>query len=154
MDSLYDDHYLLTFTWTRPTGYKWDVPTTPSLCSINSLEQLTDIETFYLLASRFIISSVQFSHSVVSNSLRPHELQHARIPCTSPVPRACPNSCSLGWQCHPTISTSAVPFSSCLLSFPALGSFPMNQFFTSGGQSIGASASDFPMNIQDWFPLG
>ena len=107
------------------------------------------LDYFYFFFSSDYYASVQFSHSVVSNSLRPHELQHARIPCTSPAPRACPNSYSLGWQCHPTISTSAVPFSSCLLSFPALGSFPMNQFFTSGGQSIGASASDFPMNIQD-----
>ena len=98
--------------------------------------------------------SVQFSHSVMSNSLQPHGLQHARLPCPSPTPRA--NSCPLSRWCHPTISSSVVPFSSCLQSFPASGSFPMSQFFASGGQCIGvsASASVLPMNIQDWFPLG
>ena len=100
---------------------------------------------------------IQFSHSVMSNSLRPHGLQHARPPCPSPTPGVYPNSCPLSW-CHPTISSSVVPFSSCLQSFPALGSFPMSQSFASGGQSIGASASAsasvLPMNIQDWFPLG
>ena len=97
-----------------------------------------------------------FSHSVVSNSLWPHELQHTRLPCPSLSPRACPNSCQLSWWCHPTISSSVIPFSSCLRSFPATGSFPMNQFFTSGGQSTGvsASASALPMNNQGWFPLG
>ena len=102
------------------------------------------------------ISSVQFSYSVVSTYLRPHELQHARLPCPSPTPRAYSNSCPLNQWCHPTISSSVIPFSSCLQSFPASGSFPMSQFFTSGGQSIGASASAsvLPMNIQDWFPLG
>ena len=100
--------------------------------------------------------SVQFSRSVVSNSLRPHGLQHARLPCPSPTPRVYSNSCPLCQWCHPIISSSVVPFSSCLQSFPASGSFPMSQFFTSGGQSIGvsASASVLPMNIQDWFPLG
>ena len=102
------------------------------------------------------ISSVQFSCSVVSDSLRPHGLQHARIPCPSPTPRACSNSCPLSWWCHPTISSSVVPFSSCLQSFSASRSFPLSQFFASGGQSIGASASTsvIPVNIQDWFPLG
>ena len=97
--------------------------------------------------------SVQFSHSVVSNSLRPHGLQHARLPCLSPNPRACSNSCPLNRWCYPTISSSVVPFSSCLQSFPVLGSFPMGQFFASGGQNIGASASVPPMNIKDWFPV-
>ena len=99
---------------------------------------------------------IQFSHSVVSDSLQPHGLQHARPPCPSPTPGACSNSCPLSWWCHPTISSSIVPFSSCLQSFPASGSFPMSQFFSSGSQSIGvsASASVLPMNIQDWFPLG
>ena len=89
-------------------------------------------------------------------TLWPHELQHARPPCPIPTPKACSNSCPSCWWCHPTISSSVIPFSSCLQSFPALGSFPMSQFFTSGGQSIGASASGsvLPMNIQDWFPLG
>ena len=84
-------------------------------------------------------------------TLRPHGLKHARLPYT-PAPRACWNSCPWSWWCRPTVSTSIVPFSSCLQSFPASGSFPM--FFTSGGQTIGASASVLPMNIQDWFPLG
>ena len=99
--------------------------------------------------------SVQFSHSVMSDSLRPHELQHARLPCPLPTPGAFSNSCPLSQWCHPTLSSSA-PFSSCLQSFLASGSFQMSQFFTSGGQSIrvSASASVLPMNIQDWFPLG
>ena len=101
-------------------------------------------------------SSVHFSHSVVSDSLQPHELQHAKPPYPSPTPRVHSNSCPLSWWCHPTISSSIVPFSSLLQSFPASGSFQMSQFFTSGGQSIGISASTsvLPMNIQDWFPLG
>ena len=96
-----------------------------------------------------------FSHSVVSSSLWLHGLQQARLPCPSPTPRACSNSCPLSQWCHPTILSSVVPFSSCLQSFPASGSFPVNQFFTSGGQSIGASASaSVPsVNIQGWFPL-
>ena len=94
--------------------------------------------------------SVQFSRSVVSNSLRPHELQHA----PSPTPGASSNSCPLSRWCHPTISSSVIPFSSCLQSFPESGSFTVSQFFASGGQSIGASASAsvLPMNIQGWFP--
>ena len=101
-------------------------------------------------------SSVQFSHSVVPDSLQPHGLQHARLPSPSPTPGAYSNSCPLSWWCHPTISSSVVPFTFCLQSFPAPGSFPMSQFFPPGGQSIGASAtaSVLPMNIQDWFPLG
>ena len=83
--------------------------------------------------------SVQFRHSVVSDSLRPHGLQHARLPCPSPTTGACSNSCSSSWWCHPAISSSVAPFSSCLQSFPASGSFPMNQFFALGGQSFGAS---------------
>ena len=98
--------------------------------------------------------SVQFSHSVVSESLRPHGLQHTWLPCPSPTPRACSNSCPWSQWCHPTSSFSVIPFSSCLQSFPTSGSFPMTHFFASGGQSIGASASVLPMNIQDWFPLG
>ena len=99
-------------------------------------------------------SSVQFSHSVMSHSLQPHELQHTRLLCPSPAPRACSNSCLSSRWCHPTISSFVIPFSSCLQSFPASGSFPMSQFLTSGGQSIGASASVLPMYIQSWFPLG
>ena len=101
-------------------------------------------------------SSVQFSCSVVSESLWPHGLQHARPPCPSPTPRVYSNSCPSSRWCHITISSSVVPFSSCLQPFPASGSFAMSQFFTSGGQSIAVSvsASVLPMNIQDWFPLG
>ena len=92
----------------------------------------------------------------MSNSLWPHALQHARLPCPSPTPRIYSNSCPLTQWCHPTISPSVVPFSSRHQSFPASGSFPMSQFFAWGGPSIGvsASASVLPMNIQDWFPLG
>ena len=100
--------------------------------------------------------SVQFSRSVVSNSLWPHELQHARPPCPSSTLGVYPNSCPLSWWCHPTISSSVVPFSSRPQSFPASGSFQMSQLFTSGGQSIGVSASTLvlTMNTQDWSPLG
>ena len=98
--------------------------------------------------------SVQFSRSVVSDSSRPHGLQHARPPCPSPTPGVYSNSCPLSRWCHPTISSSGVPFSSHLQSFPASGSFPMSQFFISSGQSIGVSASVLPMNTQDWSPLG
>ena len=94
-----------------------------------------------------------FSRSVVSDSLRPHGLQHARLPCPSPSPRACSSSCPLSQWCHPTISSSVIPFS-CLQSFPASGSFPVSLLFESGGQSIGALASVLPRNIQGWFPLG
>ena len=101
-------------------------------------------------------SSVQFSRSVVSDSLQPHELQHARPPCPSPTPGVYPNSCPSSQWCHPAISSSVVPFSSCSQSLPASGSFPMSQLFAWGGQSIGvsASASVLPMNTQDWSPLG
>ena len=97
------------------------------------------------------LNKVQFSCSVVSNSLWPYGLQHARFLCPSTTPRAYSNSCPLNQWCHPTISSSVIPFSSCLQSFPASGSFPMSQFFASGGQSIGSSvsASVIPMNIQD-----
>ena len=95
-----------------------------------------------------------FSHSVMSDSLQPNELQHTRPPCPSPYSGACSNSCPLSLWCHPTISSSVIPFSSRLQSFPILGSFLMIQLFTSGTQSIGASASVLPMNIQGWFPLG
>ena len=100
-------------------------------------------------------SSVQFSHSVVSNSLRPHELQHAWPPCPSPTPGVHPDSRALSQWYHPTISSSVGPLSSNLQFFPASGSFPMSWFFASGGQSVGvsASASVLPINIQDWFPL-
>ena len=92
----------------------------------------------------------------MSNSLQPRRLQHSRLPCASSTPGACSNSWPLSRWCHPTISSSVFPFSFCLQSFPASGSFPVSQFFESGGQSVGvsASASVLPVNIQDWFPLG
>ena len=101
-------------------------------------------------------NSVQFSHSVVSDSLQPHEPQHARTPCPSPTPGVHPDPCPLSRWCHPTISSSVLPFSSCPQSFPASGSFPVSQLFASGGQSIGVSVSTsvLPMNIQNWSPLG
>ena len=102
----------------------------------------------------FLYDSVQFSCSVMSNSLWPHEVQHARPPCPSPTPRVHPNPYPLSWWCHPTISSSVVPFS-CPQSFLASGSFQMSQLFVSGGQSIGVSASTsvLPVNTQDWSPL-
>ena len=105
---------------------------------------------------KYLSPSVQFSHSVMSNSLRPHGLQHARPPCPSPTPGVHPNSSPLSQWCHPTISSSVIPFSSCLQSFPASGSFQMRQLFASGGQSMGVSASVsvLPRNIQGHFPLG
>ena len=109
-----------------------------------------------MLCVPYNISSVQFIHSVVFDSLRSHEPQHARPPCPSSTPRVHPNPCPLSRWCHPTISSSVVPFSSYPQSFPASGSFQMSQLIASGGQSIGvsASASVLQMNIQDWSPLG
>ena len=101
-------------------------------------------------------STIQFSCSVVSNSLRPHELQHARPPCPSPTPRDYQNSCPSSWWCHPAISSSVVPFSSCPQSLPASESFPISQLFAWGGQSTGVSAlaSFLPTKSQGWSPLG
>ena len=100
--------------------------------------------------------SVQFSHSVISDSLQPWGLQHTRLPCPTPTPWDGPNSCLSSWWCHPTTSSSGIPFTPCLQSFPASELLPISQFFASGGQSIGvlASTSVLPVNIQDWFPLG
>ena len=116
------------------------------------------VSMFYVIHDELSpnICSVQFSRSVVSYSLQPHGLKHARLPCPSPTPGAYSNSCPRSQWCHPTISSSVVPFSSHLQSFPESVSFPMSQFFASGGQNIGvsASASVLPMNIRDWFPLG
>ena len=104
----------------------------------------------------FLFRSVQFNRSVVSHSLRPHESQHARPPCSSPTPGVYPNPCLSSRWCHLAISSSVIPFSSCPQSFWALGSFPMSQLFAWGGQSIGVSASTsvLSMNTQDWSPLG
>ena len=106
--------------------------------------------------NKFTFISAQFSRSVMSDSLWPHEAQHARPPCPSPTPGVYPNSCPLSRWCHLTISSSVIPFSSCLQSFPTSGSFQMSQLFTLGGENIGVSASTsvLPMNTQDWSPLG
>ena len=112
------------------------------------------------LSSSFLhslqFSSVQFSHSVMSNSLRPHEPEHTRLPCTSPTPGVYPNSCPLIWWCHLTISSSVIPFSSCPQSFPTSGSFQVSQLSASCGQNTGVSSSTsvLPMNTQGWSPLG
>jgi len=110
----------------------------------------------FWLALKIEFSSVQFSHPVMSNSLWPHEPQHARPPCPSPTPGVHPNPCPLSQWCHPTISSSVIPFSSCPQSFPASGSFSMSQLIASNGQSIGVSASTsvISMNTPDWSPLG
>ena len=114
-----------------------------------------EIKRSLLLGRKVVTNLVQFSCSAVSNSLRLHEPQHARPPCPSPTPRVYPNSCPLSQWCHPAISSSVIPFSSCLQSFPTSGSSQMSQLFASGGQNIGVSASTsvLPMNTQDWFPL-
>ena len=127
-----------------------------------SVIQISNFFGFFSHIAGFLILyilvhlSVQFSHSVVSDSLWPHELQHARPPCPSQTPGVYSNSCPSSQWCHPAISSSVVPFSSCPQSLPASGSFPMSQFFAWGGQSIGvsASASVLPMNTQDWSPSG
>ena len=131
-----------------------------SLGISNFLEEISSLSHsvvfLYFFTPQSYLTSVQFSHSVVSNSLRPHGQQQARLPCPTPAPGACSKPCPLSRWCHPTISSSVVPFSSCLQSFPASGSFPMSWLFASGVQSIGAStsASVLPLNIQNWFILG
>ena len=130
------------------------------LCYLNKIHTQDNTCDFRYCLSLLIGTSTnkvsQFSRSIISDSLRPHGLQHARPPCPSPTPGIYSNSCPLSQWCHPAISSSVVPFSSCLQSFPASGSFQMSQLFASGGESIGvsASASVLPVNIQDWFPLG
>ena len=120
-----------------------------------SIFKLPTVSQMLLNMFRFLPTYIQFSHSVMSNSLQPHELQHARPPCPSPTPGVHLNSCPSSRWCHPAISSSVVPFSSCPQSLKASGSFPMSQLFTWGGQSIGLSASALvlPMNTQDWSPL-
>ena len=128
----------------------------PSGTELNSLVSFTPGRT----REHCLLPSAQcrdllllFSSSVVSDFLQPHKLLHAKLACPPPSPRVCSNSCPLSQWCHPVISSSATFFSSCPQSFPASGSFPMSWLFASGGQSIGASASVFPVNIQGWFPL-
>ena len=125
-------------------------------CIVRFSAHFFNLVGFFLILCCMKCVSVQFSHSVVSDSLRPHEPQHARPLCPSPTPRVYPNSCPLSQWCHTTFYSSVIPLSSCPQSFPASGSFQMSQFFASGGQGIGVSALALvlPMNIQDWFPLG
>ena len=124
--------------------------------NVDCIHWKTSLNKDFELQVKLYISSVHFSCSVMSDSLWPHGLQHSRFPYPTPTPGACSNSCALSRWCHPTISSSVIHFSSRLQSFPASASFPMSQFFPSGGHSIGISASIsvFPMDIQDWFPLG
>ena len=140
--------------WKRNVNFNfWTILTSTIQRHLVYSHCWTTIPTIY---RNLQFSSFQFSRSVVSDSLRPHESQYARSPCPSPTPRVYSNSCPLSQWYHPTISSSVIPFSSCHQSFPAPGSFQMSQFFASGGQRIGASASAsvLPMDIQDWFPLG
>ena len=137
-------------------AHDWHFICTPVLLSFGDLQK-NDHFTLWIVRSLLQnSSSVQFSCSVMSDSLWPHEPQHARPPCPSTTPGVHPNPCPLSQWCHPTISSSVIPFSSCPQSFPASGSFQMSQLFASGGQSIGVSASTWvlPVNTQDWSPLG
>ena len=146
--------------WQKPKGKywwtfkaNWNVIYEKALC-VWYMQKVSHLWLRYLSIYKF--SPDQFNHSVVSNSLRPHESQHARPPCPSPTPVVHPDSSPSSQWCHPAISSSVLPFSSCPQSFPASGSFQMSQLFASGGQSIGVSASTslLPMNTQDWCPLG
>ena len=145
-------HHLGRGLWPRTRA---QFPLLPSYFGSLRLQLFEWFHYFWGFLLGLELSSIQFSCSVMSNSSQPHGLQHTRLPCPSPTPGACSDSCPSCWWCHPTISSSAAHFF-CLQSFPASGSFPMSQFFASGGQSIrnSASASVFPMNIQGWFPLG
>ena len=127
-----------------------NLPVTPGISWLPNFALLSPMMKRIWLALLLL-----FSCSVISDSLQLHGLQHVRLPCPLQSPRAYSTSCPLSWWCHPTVLSSVIPFSSCLQSFPASGSFQMSQFFASGGQSIGvtASTSVLPMNIQDWFPL-
>ena len=130
-----------------------------SSCSLSRQGELQKILLYgpwILVRAQRRIWGLKFSHSVMSDSLRPHGLQHTRHPCPSPTPRGYPNSCPLSQWCHLNISSSVIPFFTCLQSFSASGSFPMSQLFASSGQSIGVSASTsvLPMNSQDWSSLG
>ena len=121
---------------------------------VSRVTQLLKEERFILDTCSWLL--LLFCSSVVAGSLWPHGLQRTRLPCPSLTPAVCSHSCPSSWWCHPTISSSVIPFSSCLQSFPTSGSFTLSQFFTSGDQSIRVSASPsvLPMNTQDWFPLG
>ena len=138
--------------WKVPLCVYLNVLFTPSL--LRNYRLFRAIAGAWTSVSENHFSSVQFSCSVVSDSLQPHELQHARPPCPSPTPGLHSDSCPSSWWCHPAISSAVIPFSSCPQSFPASESFPMSQLFAKGGQSTGVSAlaSVLPMNTQDWTP--
>ena len=140
--------------WVHPTCHQWQPVPLPLLFETNFPPIAGSLCLVLYPCSP---CPVQFSCSVVFNSLRPHGQQHSRPPCPSPTAGVYPNSCPLSRWCHPTISSSVIPFSSCPQTFPASGSFPMSQLFVSGGQSTGVSASVstpvLPMNTQDWSPL-
>ena len=131
---------------------EWYSPATKGGLQNRHMRGFLRVLSYFLLW--FCECSVQYSRSVVSDSLRPHRLQHTRFPYPSQTPGACSNFRPSSWWCYPPISSSVIPFASCLQSFPASGFFLMNQLLASDSQSIGASISDLPMNIQDWFPLG
>ena len=141
---------------SSPSFWKlWLLPYMPNCSLLTQLvKTLAMCRVSCIIQVQFI--SVQSSHSVVSDSLQPHELQHTRPPCASTTPKVYPNSCPSSRWCHPAILFSVITFSSCPQSLPASGSFPMRQLFTWGGQSIGVSAlaSVLPMDTQDWSPLG
>ena len=138
--------------YLEPWSYNWEIfviipgSVLAKWVNMGNLHNLTELLSY----------TVQFSSSVVSDSLQTHGSQHAKPPCPSPTPGVYSNSCPSCWWCHPTISSSVIPFISCLQSFPAWASFQMSQLFSSGGQSTGVSASTsvLPMNTQDWSPLG
>ena len=151
------DHHL-SFTFTFVKGFQYTLAVIIFLllheCTMKILSMSTSFNAAYQVTGTYLAlkcllnESVQFSLSIMSDSLRPHGLQQARLPCPSPTPRTCSNSCPLSQWCHPTVSSSVIPFYSCLQSFPASGYFPVSWFFASGGQSIAASASVLPANIQ------
>ena len=162
-----DTHHVFAVTTVGQKAERQTWLSSPKSTTLNEMNKTWDLnrKNSWLMNIPFIFpsffssynsNSVQFSHSVMSDSLQPHGLQHARPPCPSQTPAVCSNSCPLSQWYHPIIPSSVVPFASCLQSFQASGSFQMSQFSTSGGQSIGvsASASVLPVNIQDWFPLG
>ena len=147
--------YLLEMSQNVGANSQWAKYSTVVNCWNLKRRKLPYMSLFFAMGVIFLFSSVQFSFSIVSNSLQPHEPQHTRPPCPSPTPGVYPNPCPLSRWCHPTISASVIPFS-CPQSFPASGSFLMSQLFASGGQSIGVSASTsvLPKNTQGWSPLG
>ena len=149
MCSKWDKHLTIFPWWSR--GLLSNITREICCTKQNVSMRASSTENFYK-----VLQSVRFSRSVVSDFLRPHESQHARPPCSSPTPGLHSDSCASSWWCHPTISSSVVPFSSCPQSLAASKSFPMSQLFAWGGQSTGvsASASVLPMNTQDWSPLG